>query len=507
MRVLIVEDEALIREGILNMVNWAEEGFSEVVALENAVDALEMLDHDGADLVITDLFMPSISGFEMIEMARTMEIDTQFVILTGHGVFEYAQKAVELGVKRFLTKPIQPDDLRKLLGEMREQILENRRMEQAMTRTQEKLKEYHSVVCQQYWQLLTSENAPAEAEARQLAALYDIEPPEGELQCLAIGTADPLPFVKRAEFQQALEDLLDGRLLCVLDKGGYLLAILGADLSTGELRTFPEILHNALGVACWIGVGEARCGLGMLGQTAQEAVSALKSAVGLMEHRVSYYLDLKSVRGEEAPYPAALEERALEALRYSDDPDPDALEEFISAVYDRDAAHRRLMLLRFQVALYSLAESCGIQDMPPFQSVEAESLADAQKRFGELFGEIARRKAGMQQKAMALLVEKAKEMMKKEYSNPELSVSQIARQLYISPQYLSRLFRSIAGVTCMEYLTSVRLKAAKELLRGSSIKSYEIAEMVGYNHPNYFSALFKKHTGMTPKQFRMENEA
>lgn len=146
MRVLIVEDEALIREGLLSMVDWAAEGFSEVIGCENAVDALDVLTDRGSDLVITDLFMQSLSGLEMIEMARNMEIDTRFVILTGHGLFEYAQKAVALGVKRFLTKPIQPVELLDLLREMRGEILAQQRMEQSLAETQEKLREYYPVV-------------------------------------------------------------------------------------------------------------------------------------------------------------------------------------------------------------------------------------------------------------------------------------------------------------------------------------------------------------------------
>lgn len=74
MRVLIVEDEALIREGLLSMVDWAAEGFSEVIGCENAVDALDVLTDRGSDLVITDLFMQSLSGLEMIEMAETWRL-------------------------------------------------------------------------------------------------------------------------------------------------------------------------------------------------------------------------------------------------------------------------------------------------------------------------------------------------------------------------------------------------------------------------------------------------
>ena len=126
-------------KGLLSMVELGGGGgFSEVIGCENAVDALDVLTDRGSDLVITDLFMQSLSGLEMIEMARNMEIDTRFVILTGHGLFEYAQKAVALGVKRFLTKPIQPVELLDLLREMRGEILAQQRMEQSLAETQEK---------------------------------------------------------------------------------------------------------------------------------------------------------------------------------------------------------------------------------------------------------------------------------------------------------------------------------------------------------------------------------
>ena len=105
---------------------------------------------------------------------------------------------------------------------------------------------------------------------------------------------------------------------------------------------------------------------------------------------------------------------------------------------------------------------------------------------------------------MTRITEEAKRIMRENYSDPSLNIAGIARQLYVSQQYLSRLFRSVCGVTCMDYLTGIRIAAAKELLRRSSFKSYEIALKVGYNNPNYFSALFKKHAGMTPKQYRLE---
>ena len=508
MRVLIVEDEALIREGLLSMVDWAAEGFSEAVGCESAVDALDILADRGADLVITDLFMQSLSGLEMIEMARGMEIDTHFVILTGHGLIEYAQKAVELGVRRFLTKPIQPAELLSLLREMRADILEQRRIEQSVAETREKLLEYYPVVCRQFWQTLVSANAPGEREALRQAALYDVKTPKGALQCVAAGVLETdLTLTRRLELQQALEELFRERLVCLLDQGPHLLIILSSPVPPGELQAIPAILRANLSTAVWLGVGQAREGLGRLHLTAREAVEALKAVIGLGESAVSYYQDLKSVKGEEAVYPSAQEEAVLETLRYRDSPDLEALGCFLDAVYECPASDRSLMLLRFQVALYRLAESCGATELPPFEpELRTESLPEARQRLEALVTEIARQKSGMQQKAMTRIVEDAKRIIEENYGDPDLNVSGIARQLYVSPQYLSRLFRAVSGDTCMDYLTTVRMNAARELLRGSSVKSYEIALKVGYNHPNYFSALFKKHVGMTPKQYRLEKE-
>ena len=508
MRVLIVEDEALIREGLMSMVDWVAEGFSEVIGCENAVDALEVLSDRGSDLVITDLFMQSLSGLEMIEMARNMEIDTRFVILTGHGLFEYAQKAVALGVKRFLTKPIQPDELLALLREMRDEILAQQRMEQSLAKTQEKLREYYPVVCRQYWQMMVGENAPEEREALRQAALYDVKIPQGQLMCVALGADESsLTLDLRIRLRQALEALWGNRLVCLLDQDVYLLAVLTASQAQGELEGFPTILQANLALRVWLGVGRTYDGLGQLHLSAHEAMDALKAVIGIGDCVVSYYQDIKSVKGEEAVYPAAQEEKVLESLRYRDQPDLQALGAFIDAVYECHAPERSLMLLRFQVALYRLAESSGVTDLTPFHpELRTESRQEAYERLCLLVEETARRQSGSQQKAITRIVEEAKRIMRESYSDPSLNIAGIARQLYVSPQYLSRLFRSVCDETCMDYLTGIRMAAAREMLRRSSVKSYEIALKVGYNNPNYFSALFKRRMGISPRAYRRRSE-
>jgi len=246
MRVIIIEDEAIIRDGIAALIDWQAEGFEELYTYGNVIDALEDMEKLDIDLILTDIFMPVLSGLEFIEMAKELQPDTLFVILTGHERFEYAQKAIELGVQQYLLKPINP---KKLLNTVRKAVKDIK-------------------------------------ERNKIKSWFDL-----------------------------------------------------------EIVTTP---------------------------------------------------------------------------------------------------------------------------------------------------------------AAKTIVNDAKKIINENYTDAEISVRKIASRLNITPSYLSRIFRNNADKTCVEYLTSRRLNAAKKLLRNSSIKSYEIAEMVGYNNPHYFSALFKKHTGLSPREFREE---
>ena len=101
-----VEDEKNIREGLKNMVDWAREGFEEPILCPGAVEALEVLEREPVDVVITDLYMPVMNGIEFIRLVREQNRVCEVIILTGHERFDLAQEAIALGVKRYLLKPL-----------------------------------------------------------------------------------------------------------------------------------------------------------------------------------------------------------------------------------------------------------------------------------------------------------------------------------------------------------------------------------------------------------------
>ncbi|HEY9575601.1 MAG TPA: response regulator [Lachnospiraceae bacterium] len=117
--IVIVEDEFRIREGLGKLINRLNLGFQVVGEAENGIEGLKMIQDLRPDLVITDIRMPKMDGLEMIEKTRQMRIDNIFVILSGYEEFSYAQKAISLGVREYLLKPVMISEVRALLEHLK----------------------------------------------------------------------------------------------------------------------------------------------------------------------------------------------------------------------------------------------------------------------------------------------------------------------------------------------------------------------------------------------------
>ena len=110
---LLVDDETLILDGLYNNIAWEDSGFTDVYKADDAQKALEILDRRRVDVVVTDISMPGLSGLELCERIRARWPLCRVVMLTGYRDFEYACRAVELGVYQYLVKPVRYEDLQR----------------------------------------------------------------------------------------------------------------------------------------------------------------------------------------------------------------------------------------------------------------------------------------------------------------------------------------------------------------------------------------------------------
>jgi two-component system response regulator YesN len=111
MKVLIADDEEKICQLIKNLVNWEELDMDVIACVNDGIAALDIIEHDKPDLVITDIRMPGYDGLELIKRTKTISPETEFIIISGYRHFEYAQNAIRYGVKNYLLKPVKKIEL------------------------------------------------------------------------------------------------------------------------------------------------------------------------------------------------------------------------------------------------------------------------------------------------------------------------------------------------------------------------------------------------------------
>ena len=114
-KVLVADDEEIVRTSLVDMIPWQELGMVLVGSVRNGVEALDIVSDDPPDIVITDIRMPMMDGLELIGRIKVLSPDTEIIILSGFGEFSYAQKAMSYGVKHYLLKPTRKEDLIELL--------------------------------------------------------------------------------------------------------------------------------------------------------------------------------------------------------------------------------------------------------------------------------------------------------------------------------------------------------------------------------------------------------
>lgn len=124
-KIVIADDESIIRNGLVNLLDWQKEGFTIVGMAENGAEALSLVETENADILITDIKMPILDGLELIREARNQKPDLICIILSGFDEFKYAQKSIEVGAFAYLLKPVDPEELLRLLYKAKAEIKKN----------------------------------------------------------------------------------------------------------------------------------------------------------------------------------------------------------------------------------------------------------------------------------------------------------------------------------------------------------------------------------------------
>lgn len=491
-KILVVEDDVLIRRVYPVVINWERLGFCIAGMVDNGLEALEFLQREAVDVVLTDICMPVLNGIELAGEIKTNYPGIKTVILSAYSEFDYAKKAIDCGVYSYLLKENEYHEISECFRRIREELDQERQAEAAAFKTDgEKLSE---------WFQKMKDNINASDGARTENGWV--------LGAVAWDNPEEIPEQNKkavcGNIRDVLEQKLNGTLWVCETK---ILFLFGAEQEDDGFLFFSkeiEAAEEAFSVY-WYGVvhngQEADIGLSELKRWMEKRffLAGRCMITGIPKTGPREKEDILSVRVREKEKRLLLnamnsgndealagEIRNLKRklccpMQYS----AIDVQFFVKGLY--------MELMRYSKNAQKAKERIGEMDLCTTLQSLMRVLQDA--CYESMEEEKKNRESGR------IVVSAAVAYMEEHFREP-LTLKQIAEESHVHPNYFSWLFLNETGIHFIDLLTQLRLKEAQRLLCETDKKIYEIAEEIGYHKPRYFSELFKKHTGYTPYEYR-----
>lgn len=503
MRIVIVEDEIRIREGIANLLHKLGEDYVVLGEASDGDDGLALCLKENPDLVITDIRMPRMDGITMLDNMYKQGLKTKAIVLSAYSEFEYARGAMKLGVTEYLLKPVSLMDFSNALNNIRVQI------EEEQLKKPQNIGTLEQTITDIYYGSITLDN---EIE-NYLKDKYDID---AKKPICVIGAYLGNLYGEVDKYQELLKNMVA--------ENGSLGAIQIASPFRKAIVLIVYKYRSTQDVERWLQyrmLQEDIAGV-VFGFAVADDISTIKASYDrlsqYMDWNISFekeilisYPKITQVQTAICTYPMDAEPQLRTALCSADRDKVDkALKNFHSSFLDgKIYAPREIKdcYVRFLWFAMEIARDLGNMDARKIERQEllkrimdANSKAELVRLSDEIL-DIICSVSEVKEDVTDLTVKRAKSIIH-EYYNTGITLDEIAGKLGITPEYLGTKFRTETGVTFSTYMKDYRITKAKELLLGTNLKLYEIADRVGYNDPKYFSRVFKETTGQLPAEYR-----
>ncbi|HFX4000336.1 TPA: response regulator [Streptococcus pyogenes] len=478
-KVLLVDDEYMILQGLTMIIDWQALGFDVVSTARSGQEALAYLTQYPVDVMISDVTMPGMTGLDLIEAAKTNHPQLQTLILSGYQEFSYVQKAMELETKGYLLKPVDKAELQAKMKQFKDWL----DAQQAESIRQET---YHDSLLT-LW--LTDELS--EKEFHQLS--QDL--PEHALTGFTVLYVECSEWIEEMEayFKQEEQP-------CYLkkeeDKKIYLAILLGraqqAKAFTSNLqKQFSENIQQIIlgeTVDDWENVYESynqvRQSLFYNSQMSQPTDKG-NSKLEMPESRLQFFAFNKALMiGDEPTILAKLEAifHEMKALNFSPEDVKHVSFLLFSDIYRQFPILDKMTYLSMVKTIHNSQSIDRIlRELKKVLDVTNQNNSP-EKRYSDLVSETI-------------------DCIRKEY-HQELTLKAIADRLHVNGVYLGQCFKNETERSFTQYLNHVRIQKAQQLLLYTNQSINEIAYETGYNTNHYFIKMFKKLNGLSPKEFR-----
>ncbi len=516
--VMIVDDRPLFREYLRTKFDWEKYGFRICSEAKNGVEALKKAKEFPPDLLLTDINMPLMDGLELSEKLIEEYPDMGVVLITAHSEFEYAKKALEIGVCNYIVKPFEKEELILTLLKLKDNI--NKSNEENIEKKSKEKDLLELLIQQLIYREEIQKNEELEESFSRLgisfnskafiAAVIEINKKEdvsGENHIWKNTIMNIIQQMFEEELNIFVISDYEGRIVILSE------TLNGDDeFSKDELSKLMKLINKHLDFNITIGIGRCYKGLKYIRKSYLEGVNAIRYSYEIGSNKIIHYSDISKKSKEYVFYSAETNELILKYLRNGNF---EAIEKLLNKLYKElcrvkaenefiEMIYKGLLSLLFSHIYQSGREIKDILGDREYV-IERTREKDLNRQLETLI--VFYRKAIEFSKRFKntrsyKLVSGAKKYIKENYHRQDLTVKDVSKSQYINETYMRALFKKETGMTVNEYLTKVRLDKTKEILKTTEYRLSDIAEMVGYNDSSYLSKIFKKNIGISPSKYR-----
>ncbi|MEF2966044.1 response regulator [Paenibacillus sp. M1] len=510
-KVLLVDDERLILEGISRVVDWHAAGTELAGTAKNGIEAMDKIEALRPEIVITDIAMPGLDGLGLAERASGKYPNMKFVMLTGYKDFDYARTAMKFGVKHYLLKPCNEGQIHKALLELVEECRCEDEREEFLNVMKERFTKMLPHVKEQFLKEWISNKNFGNRDLEYYQELFGMELGCKEIRLLLLRLEDSYEYEHLFALQNIARDIVKD-VLFASTIGGDLLIMAEHTVSESMLLAQVEEVRSVFRKFYNIEVTAAVSDPGPM----PDSRRLYRQTLQCMNHR--FYLGKGSMitQGdlpqEEPSEALELNMNEEEISRLIKAGDKEAVEQELNLLFGKLSDMRlEIGVTRsYVLQLYSaMIRLCPPEERAAFTSGMA-SLAETTTLSGlEVYvKEAAERLTSLYERQHVSrhfsVVSKMIQIIEDNYHNEDLSLGYVAGEmLYMNPDYLGKIFKKVTGEKFSNYVTRIRIEKASEyILRSGDVKVFELAGMFGFGcNAQYFSQVFKKVTGRTPTDF------
>ena len=530
-KVFLVEDEVIIRSGVKKSINWEQEGYEFVGEASDGELAYPMILKEKPDILITDIRMPFMDGLELSRLVKKELPDIKILILSGYDEFEYAKKAIKIGVTEYLLKPISAAQLTEVLNAVAETIRqENEEKNLLETYFAEMRENTERDKMRLFEKLLMGDLSMGEIlEAGERFGM------NLGASCYKIVLFKILANLENHVYAEQMVDacsaveqaasMMEG--VYVFQRGveGWAFLLTAQDEKSMEesakilYQNLKQAMKNYTQLEYFGGIGSTVPRIRSLKQSFREADRAFAARFVEEANQIISQKEFEKNQMEEGLKMQGVVQigKSREMLqKFLSNGTREEVKAFSDAYISRieeenirSTMVRQYVVIDVCIVILSFCERISSANRLQEEAEELQkmmqkihSLSEIKKYVVRLLNEAIELRDAESGRRYSDLIAAAKKEIENHYMTEEISLNTVAISVGMSPSYFSSIFSKEAGKTFVEYLTEVRIGKAKEFLMCSSMKTSEIGYEVGYKDPHYFSYIFKKVQGCSPKEYR-----